>query len=298
MLLVTTNGAVEPAPDEAGLARRPIGLLHPGAMGAVIGAQLVHTGRTVLWAGAGRSETTRRRAEAAGLQARSGTADLAHCSVIFSVCPPAAALEVAAAVAGSGFDGLYVEANAISPQHAQEIAALLGGRGATVVDGGIVGPPPREPDTTRIYLSGPDDAVGRIDRMFATTTLRPVALTGPVGRASALKLAFATYNKLSHVLAAQAHALADSHGLSDELGELAEAMLPGTPLARPGGLVGAGRSAWRWEGEMNEIAAACTDAAIPPEVLRAAGTFLARWRVCKDDESLTVDRLLAALRDA
>ena len=67
--------------------------------------------------------------------------------MILSICPPHAALEVARSAAG--FDGVYVDANAISPLRAQEIAALH----PRFVDGGIVGGPPREPGTT-LYLSG------------------------------------------------------------------------------------------------------------------------------------------------
>jgi coenzyme F420 hydrogenase subunit beta len=42
--------------------------------------------------------------------------------VILSICPPHAALDVARAV--EGFDGVYVDANAISPMRAQEVAAI------------------------------------------------------------------------------------------------------------------------------------------------------------------------------
>ena len=44
-----------------------IGMLHPGAMGAALGAALVGNGHEVVWASAGRSDATRARAEAAGL---------------------------------------------------------------------------------------------------------------------------------------------------------------------------------------------------------------------------------------
>jgi 3-hydroxyisobutyrate dehydrogenase-like beta-hydroxyacid dehydrogenase len=167
--------------------------------------------------------------------------------------------------------------------------------GATVVDGGIVGPPPRRPDTTRLYLSGPDDAVALVHALFADTALTPVVVPGPVGAASALKLAFATYNKVSIVLAAQAHALARQHGVDTQLRELAAATLPGTPFAAPERLVSAGRRAWRWAPEMHEIAETCRDAGLPADLLDAAATFLEHWRQHKDDPDVTLDQLLAAL---
>src|SRR5262245_52855530 len=98
-----------------------IGLLHPGAMGAALGAQLVAAGRRCVWVPHGRGQATRRRAEEAGLVALAGLEELVTCEVVLSVCPPAAALEVAHQVARTGFTGCYVDANAISPRHSQEI---------------------------------------------------------------------------------------------------------------------------------------------------------------------------------
>lgn len=270
-----------------------IGLLHPGAMGAAVGARLVAAGQRCVWVPGGRGPATHRRAAAAGLVALAGFEELATCEVVVSVCPPAAALEVARQVARTGFTGCYVDANAISPRHSQEIATVLDG--ATVVDGGIVGPPPRRPDTTRLYLSGADDAVARVHTLFADTFLTPVIVPGPVGAASALKLAFATYNKVSTLLAAQAHALARHHGVDTQLRELAAAILPATPLAAPEGLNSAAQRAWRWAPEMNEIADACRDAGLPADLLDAAATFLEHWRQHKDDPNVTLDQLLVAL---
>lgn len=264
-------------------------------MGAAVGAQLVATGRRCGWVPDGRGPATRKRAAAAGLVAFGGLGELASCDVVLSVCPPAAALEVARQVARTGFTGCYVDANAISPRHSQQIAILLTAGGATVVDGGIVGPPPRRPDSTRLYLSGPDDAVARVHALFAGTIVTPVVVPGEVGAASALKLAFATYNKVSTVLAAQAHALARHYGVDAQLRELATAALPATPLATPELLPSAGQRAWRWAPEMREIADACRDAGLPADLLDAAESFLEHWREHKDDPNITLDQLLAAL---
>ncbi|MFL6119206.1 DUF1932 domain-containing protein [Actinophytocola sp.] len=270
-------------------------VLHPGAMGAAIGAQLVAAGERCVWVPVGRGPASRRRAEEAGLVALAGFEELTTCEVVLSVCPPAAAVEVAHQVAGTGFAGCYLDANAISPRHSEDIADVLTGGGATVVDGGIVGPPPRRAGTTRLYLSGVDEAVCRVRALFDGTAVDVVALSGPVGAASALKLAFATYNKVSSVLAAQAHALARHHGVDAELRDLAAAALPGTPLATPERLSSAGQRAWRWAPEMREIAETCRDAGLPADLLAAAETFLGHWRRYKDDPDVTVDQLLDAL---
>lgn len=266
-----------------------VGLLHPGAMGAAVGKLLVDQGLPIHWLPAGRGPATRRRAAEAGF---TEAADLAGCDVVLSICPPASAVDVAREVAASGFAGVYLDANAISPGHAREIEELFDGR-ASVVDGGIVGSPPRHDGSTRLYLSGKD--AGRVESLFAGTFLTPIVLDGPVGRASALKLAFASYNKLTYALAAQAHALAAHHGVGDVFRELAGTVRRDTPLGAPGALESAGQRAWRWEGEMAEIAAACTEAGLSPALLTAAQDLFGRWREHRDDEGVTAGELLAAL---
>lgn len=280
--------------------RRSIGILHPGAMGAQVGAQVAgRAGFTVWWVGAGRSAQTRARAGAAGLRdAGSLGAFVDGCDVILSVCPPAAALDVAREVTAAGFSGIYVDANAISPAHAGEVAELFGTR-ARVVDGGIVGGPPRRrgEGATRLYLSGEDSAaVDEVCALFAGTALESHALPGPVGRASALKLAFASFNKISHLLAAQSYAVAAGHGVLDELLDLAVRMVPGTLLAAPDQVTSAGPRAWRWAPEMNEIADACAALDVPGDVAEAAAAAFARWAGLKGRTVVGVDELVRGMR--
>src|SRR3954447_10102918 len=91
-----------------------IGVLHPGEMGAALGARLRECGREVRWAGEGRSDRTHARAAAAGLGAAGAVpAIAAGTDVLLSVCPPHAARDVAREVAG--YTGVFVDANAISP---------------------------------------------------------------------------------------------------------------------------------------------------------------------------------------
>ncbi|WP_425246188.1 DUF1932 domain-containing protein [Streptomyces sp. NEAU-NA10] len=279
------------------MGHRDVGILHPGAMGASVAAQALAGGAGVRWLPEGRSASTRRRA--AGLELRSAASlrELADtCEIVLSVCPPAAALDVAEQVAATGFRGLYVDANAISPDRMAAITRLFEGSGTTVVDAGITGPPPRETGTTRLYLSGDRTAVARVAALFEGTALAPVALEGPIGRASALKLAFAAYNKISYALAAQARALADGHGVLDDLLDLAAHSLPGTPLAGTDQLAGAGPRAWRWEPEMREIAQAWREAGLPTAFAEAAAETFGRWETHKDDWTVTGARLIADLR--
>jgi 3-hydroxyisobutyrate dehydrogenase-like beta-hydroxyacid dehydrogenase len=267
-------------------------------MGAAVAAQAVAGGAQVYWLPEGRGAATRERAESIGLRPAASLAELADsCGLIISVCPPAAALAVARSVAATSFAGVYLDANAISPDHSQEIADLLSAGGATVADGGIVGSPPRQSGTTRLYLSGPEAAVERVREVFADTALAAMVVPGPVGRASALKLAFASYNKISYALAAQACALAAGHGVLDELLELTAQTLPNTPLGRPDNLVTAGPRAWRWAPEMQEIAQACACVGVSPDLAQAAAALMDRWSAHKDDADVTLAQLTADLRD-
>src|ERR1700751_4498068 len=121
-------------------------------MGAAVGRALRDNGVEVLWASDERSSATGERAAAAGLEdVVAVEAILGRADVVFSVVPPHAASDVAAE--SDGFAGIYVDANAVSPDTARAIGTPLSPR---FVDGGIVGPPPREPGTTRLYLSGPE----------------------------------------------------------------------------------------------------------------------------------------------
>ena len=98
-----------------------VGLLFPGEMGAVVGADVRGT---VVWASEGRSAATRARATA--FDDAGTVAELAaHSDAILSVCPPAIAEDVAREVAGHGFGGLYVDANATSPARVERIAGLV-----------------------------------------------------------------------------------------------------------------------------------------------------------------------------
>src|SRR6266536_1978867 len=102
-----TRGESFPMPNHT------IAMLHPGEMGAAVGACLVWRGFRVLWVAQGRSAATRARADAAGLEPCE-TLDraLAEADVVFSVCPPHAALDLARAVAERHFRGIFVDANA------------------------------------------------------------------------------------------------------------------------------------------------------------------------------------------
>ena len=247
------------------MAEPVVGLLHPGEMGAALGAALRGRGVRVLWASSGRSAATLRRAEDAGLEDVGSARELArHAEVIVSVCPPHAARDVAASVAGH--TGVYVDANAVSPATSRAVAAEL--PDATFVDGGIVGPPPRSPGTTRLYLSGA--AAAGVAALFRDTAVDARVLSDRVGDASALKMVYAAATKGHAALLLATREAARAHGVEEAL--LAEWRLSLPHLEQASG--DAGRSAaakgWRWIGEMEEIAATFAAAGVPSGFHRAA----------------------------
>lgn len=271
-----------------------VGILHPGSMGAAVAACAATNATTVLWCAAGRSAASVARAEKFGLTPVATVSELLDRSdIVISLCPPAAAEDLAHDVAEHGFAGLYVEANAINPERTKRIAALLG-PAATVVDGGVVGSPPVRGKTPTLYLSGPAAATSRIEALFAGTAVQAETLGTHIGKASALKLAYASFQKTSRVLVALAVGMAREHGVDQELIEIASRRTE-SYLAEPQYVAKTAARAWRWGPELEEAADALAAAGFPPEMLRAAASTLARWDEVKDDAELTLNDALDRL---
>jgi 3-hydroxyisobutyrate dehydrogenase-like beta-hydroxyacid dehydrogenase len=269
-----------------------VGLLHPGEMGAAVGAQLAAGGRhDVLWASEGRSEATARRAAGAGLVDAGTVAEIVRrTDVVLSICPPHAALDMAARA--DGFNGIYVDANAVSPPTAREVGARV----ATFVDGGIIGPPPQAPGDTRLYLSG--ERAGVVADLFANVpSVAAIVLDGPPGTASALKMAYASWTKGTEALLLAARASARAEGVEEALLHEWETSIPG--LADRS--ASAGRSAvtkgWRWVAEMEEIAATFAAAGLPSGFHEAAAEIFRR-SPREEPDAETIERVLSALLGA
>ncbi|WP_327284628.1 DUF1932 domain-containing protein [Streptomyces sp. NBC_01205] len=270
-------------------------LLHPGAMGAAVAAQAVAAGHEVLWVPEGRSDATHRRAKDAGATACDSLDEaLERSEIVLSICPPQAAEDVATTVADHAFAGVYVDANAINPQRMRRIAEEIR-PGATVLDGAIFGPPPGGQRAARLYLAGEDDAVDTMEPLFKDTALHVRRASGSVGSASALKMAFASYQKAARTLAGVAHALADAHGVADELTAEAQAMASNI-LSDPGYLPSVAARAWRWAPEMKDIAETLRVAGLPADMAEAAVAVMSRWEGDKDRYDLELTDVLSHLR--
>ncbi|MEU6629147.1 DUF1932 domain-containing protein [Streptomyces parvus] len=270
-------------------------VLHPGAMGVAVAAELVLGGHEVLWAPNDRGEHTARRATEAGATPCDSLAEaLSRSAVVLSVCPPQAAEDVATVVAAHAFAGVYVDVNAISPQRVRRITDEIR-PGPAVVDGAVFGPPPGEGRTARLYLAGPGPAVDRVALLFTGSALNVCRVGDTPGSASALKMAFAGYQKAARTLAGIAHALADAHGVGDELTAEAEIMISAI-LSDPEYVPSVAARAWRWAPEMAEVADTLRGADLPPDMAEATARVLAFWEQDKGRDDLPVADVLAQLR--
>lgn len=248
-------------------------------MGAAVGAALRTGGVDVLWASEGRSAATRSRAQAAGLRDAGTLAQLVEQSeMIVSVCPPHAAVEVARAVTARGFTGTFVDVNAVAPATAREIAGVAG----RVVDGGIIGGPPSRAGTTRLYLSGvgADEVAAR----FAGSPLDAIVLDGPVGAASALKMCFAAWTKGTSALLVAIRAVATAEHVDRALLGEWTISLPELPARSEGAARATAAKAWRFVGEMHEIAGTFAATGMPDGFHRAAAEVYERMAGFKDAE--------------
>lgn len=271
-----------------------IGLLNPGEMGSMVGAAVRSTGARVLWAGDGRSAATRKRASDAGLEDAGSVASVVKASeIILSVCPPHAAVDVATQVAAQRFAGIYVDGNAVSPATAREIAGIVEKGGATFVDGGIIGPPPVKPGSTRFYVSGSN--AERVAALLTAGPLQALVVPGGPGAASAVKMAYASWTKGSAALLLAVCAMASAEGVEDSLVREWKISQPDLSARAESAAKGNAKKAWRFIGEMEEIAATYAAAGLPDAFHQGAAEIYRRMAIYKDGPTPSFAEVLRAL---
>ncbi len=276
---------------------KTVALLHPGNMGVTIGAAAVASGARVVWASHQRSQATQDRARQAGLVDMENLTNAVRASdVVLAVCPPHAALDLARSVAEHNFRGIYVDANAVSRSTAERIGETVTKAGASFVDGGIIGSPVRRAGTTRLYLSGA--RAPEVAELFSKSMLDARAIGAEPGAASALKVAYAAWTKCTDALLLAIRALAAREGVDGALlkewalsqPDLERRSLRAAAVATP--------KAWRYVGEMKEIAATFEGAGLPSGFHLAASDIyerLAPFKNCTDRPPAVTD-VIDALR--
>lgn len=233
-----------------------VAIVAAGNMGAGIAKRLVENGVTVLTLLNGRSDATKARAAAAGMTAASLDAVM-EADLLLSIVPPGDALsfaeQTAFALKSARRKPVFVDCNAISPATVRHIHAVVSATGAEFVDAGIIGlAPVPGGGGPHIYASGesaPKFAV--LNEQGLDIRL----LNGPVGAASALKMAFAGISKgqiaivAAMVLAAERSGSAEA--LRQELSETEQSLMELMSRRIPNSMF---PKAWRWVAEMQEIA--------------------------------------------
>ncbi len=254
-----------------------VAIVAPGEMGHAVGAVLRHHGMRVITNLEGRSTRSRDFAAEADIEDVGNDAALvAQADVLLSILVPARAGELAKRIATAArenaADLLYVEGNAIAPQTTQQIGEIVTGAGLGFADGGIIGPPPQVgAEDTRIYVSGPQADVLERLRAFG---LDIRVVSDRIGDASAVKMCYAALNKGITALATQLNVAAKALGVEQTLWEefaaSQSALVPRMQKQLPNMVP----KAYRWVGEMEEIAKTFEHCGLSPKMfLGAAETY-------------------------
>jgi 3-hydroxyisobutyrate dehydrogenase-like beta-hydroxyacid dehydrogenase len=263
------------------MRKQKIGVMHPGMMGICVAATVQNSGHEVFWVSEGRSPQTRQRAEKFNLSDAGTLAALCEtCSVIISVCPPHAAEEMAAQVLAHSFKGGYLDVNAISPQRTIRIGQSMNEAGVEFVDGGIIGLPVRERSKTWLYLSG--EKAQKVAALCSGGPLETSVVGDKIGQASALKMCYAAYTKGTTALLCGILATAEVLGVRGELET--QWSRDWTNFGEQAGerVRNVTAKAWRFAGEMAEIAATFRGAGLPGEFHAAAEMIYQRIAGFKD----------------
>lgn len=232
-----------------------VAVMAQGSMGSGVGKRLSESGAEVRTLLSGRSVASAERARAAGMQPMANERDLLDGADFFlSILPPGEAENLAHRLAPTltalAKKPVYVDCNAISPQTAERVAAIVAPTGAKFVDGGIIGGPPRPGYSPAIYASGP--AVGE------TAVLRDWgldwrAIDGPIGAASGLKMSYAGITKGITALGSAMMLGAARFGCAEALVAELSSSQPAVFKYLSASIPRMYDKAYRWVAEMEEI---------------------------------------------
>jgi len=255
------------------MALNTVAVMSPGDMGEGVGASIKGQGKDVITVLAGRSDVTRMRAERAGFRDVPDLETLVQeADIVLSVMPPELAeplaRDVAAAMTATGAKPVYADLNAISPGTSRRIAEIVGAAGADYIDGGIIGwAPLKSEKASHIYVSGPHAAL--MDELDGNgKEIRQ--LGDEVGRASAVKMVYASVTKGTDSLLTNAYIAAEALGIRDVMEAEWKESQP-QALARMEQRVSVlPADAGRWIGEMEEISATYAAAGLTPNFHKGA----------------------------
>lgn len=244
-----------------------VAVLSPGDMGSAVGSALASNGLRVITALNGRSDRTKELATSSSIE-DAGTLEnvVEQADLILSILVPDQAeqlvADIATEISKSGKAVAFADCNAVSPETGKRMATVIESAGGRFIDAGIIGGPPRGGTPPRFYASGPHESVlGELDGRGITVPM----MGGEVGRASAIKMCYAAITKGTQALYAATLVAAESLGTYEELIKEMESSQPGT-VASMQRVSAVSDRAFRWIGEMEEIASTFEMAGVTPKL--------------------------------
>lgn len=281
-----------------------VGIMSPGDMGSGVGGVLSQHGLRVITALDGRSRESRDRAAEQGIEDVGSIDEVIRASdLILSILVPSEAVsfaqDVAESIVRTDSEVAVADCNAISPATGAQIDEIITAAGGKFIDAGIIGGSPRTGAVPRIYASGEHAPIlGELDGKGIAV---PV-MDGPIGHASGLKMCYAAITKGSAALYASTLMTAKSLGLYGDLIDELEGSQAKT-LEGMQGVRSISAKAFRWIGEMDEIAATFGDAGTSSHThTGAAETFqkiadssIGHERVGTVDADRTLEETIAAM---
>jgi len=230
-----------------------IGLIGLGEMGSEIGRHLVMNDLEVISVYEERSEISKKRASKYKIRDAGSIEQFCKISdLVISIIPPDKAVETANLYTSfKNKDGqIYCDLNAISTITAKKIKLLLDEKKIDYVDGAIMGGPPTENYSPRIYLSG---KLSEKLNFLNGKGIELMVLKGSDFKASATKMVYASITKGSKALVAGALIAAKKNNVYDELMEELKYSEEYFSLVAKNQIPSIKHKAYRWVGEMNEI---------------------------------------------
>ena len=218
-----------------------------------------------------RSSRTRELSEIAGIVDVPDFAEMvARADIVLSVLVPErsvdVARQVAAVISETGKPLPFADCNPVAPAVAQHMAVIIENAGGKYIDGGIIGGPPGRGEPPRFYASGPHEAImGQLDGRGISVPM----MGGEVGRASAIKMCYASLSKGAAALNASALISAMNLGIYDEFIAEMESSQQAV-LSNMQGVNGLGAKAFRWIDEMEQISATFGAAGATPYLHKGA----------------------------
>jgi L-threonate 2-dehydrogenase len=233
-----------------------IAVVAMGEMGAGVAARLVERGARVLTSLAGRSSASAERAKAAGVSIVDDAALIADAEMLLSIVPPSAAGATAERflplIEKAARKPIFIDCNAIAPQTLGVIAKTFTAKRLPFIDASIIGAAPK-PDgsSPRLYMSGPMTSEGDTLKRLG---LDVRVLSEALGDASALKMSYAGITKGFQALGASMVLGAGRNGAAESFVEELRASQPQLFGWLSKQLPSMYDKAYRWDGEMREIA--------------------------------------------